>query len=155
MRYQAMQTHGGSLKPYCYVKEARLTRLYIVWFQRYVLEKTKMWDSKKSSGFGVAVVAQWVKNPTSIHEDMDSIPGLAQWVKDPACGELQCRLQTRLRSSTAVAVVQADSYSSDSNPSMGTSMCCRYSPKKHPPPKKISGFEGFGGLEKNMNPNQL
>ena len=30
------------------------------------------------------MVAQGVKNPTSIHEDVDSIPSLAQWVKDLA-----------------------------------------------------------------------
>ena len=30
---------------------------------------------------GVPIVAQWVKNPTGIHEDVGLIPGLTQWVK--------------------------------------------------------------------------
>ena len=31
---------------------------------------------------GVHIVAQRVTNPTSIHEDAGSIPGLDQWIKD-------------------------------------------------------------------------
>ena len=39
---------------------------------------------KNESRSGVPVVAQQVTNPTSIHEDVGSIPGLTQWVKDSA-----------------------------------------------------------------------
>ena len=76
------------------------------------------------SAEGVLVMVQWVVNPTSIHEDAGSIPSLSQ-----CCCEW-CRSQVRLGSGVAVAGVWASSCSSNSPPSLGTSICCRCGPKE-------------------------
>ena len=52
--------------------------------------------------FGASVVAQWVKNPASIHEDAGSIPGLSG-LRIWRCCELSHRSRIRLGSGVAKA----------------------------------------------------
>ena len=63
-------------------------------------------------------------------EDVGSIPGLAQWVEDQVLLQAEAQVAEWLRSSVAVAVVQASDCSSDFIPSPGTSMYLRCSLKK-------------------------
>ena len=71
-----------------------------------------------------------VTKSTSIHEDIDLIPGPARWVKGSGCSELPCRSKTQLESGVVLAVVKACGCSSNWTPSLGTSICCRPGPKK-------------------------
>ena len=40
--------------------------------------------SSKIISLGVPIMVQWLMKPTRNHEVVGSIPGLAQWIKDPA-----------------------------------------------------------------------
>ena len=82
------------------------------------------------TGKEAPIVALQVKNPTSIHEDAGLTPASLSGLRIRRCCELWCRLQARLISCVAVAVLLAISCSSDFTPSLGTSTCRRCSPKK-------------------------
>jgi len=90
-------------------------------------------------------VAQQVMNLTNIHEDPGPTPGLVQWIKVQCCHELQYRSQTQHGSCVAVAVVS--SYSSDSTPSLGTSICRGCSPKKTNKTKQNKIDQEINGIE--------
>ena len=98
---------------------------------------TNQQPHKKHTRIGAPAAAPWVKNPTSIHED--SVQSLASLsgLRIRCCRELWCRSQTRLRFHATLAVVQAGSCRSNWTPSLGTSVCHGYGPKKKKEKKNI------------------
>ena len=68
----------------------------------------------RSSHCGLAVM-----NLTSIYKDIDSIPGLTQWVEDPMLPWVWCRSQMQLGSHFAMAVDMVGSCSSILTSSLG------------------------------------
>ena len=78
-----------------------------------------------------------VMNPINIHENVGLIPGPLSGLRIRCCHELQCRSQIWLGSCVAVTVAKAISCSSDSPPSLGTSICCRCALKRKKERKSI------------------
>ena len=97
--------------------------------------KSPLTPKKWSSHHGLANT-----NLTCIHEDASSISGLSG-LRIQHCCELWCRSKTQLRSGVAVAVAVASSYSSNSTPTLGTSMCHECGPKKDRKKKRTQQWQ--------------
>ena len=97
---------------------------------------------------GVPIVAQWKQiqlvSMTMRVQSLASLSGLEIW----HCRELWYRLQTRLRSCVAVAVVQAGSCISPK-----TSICHGYGPKKKKEKRKEKKRKSLG-VESTVKPER-
>ena len=73
------------------------------------------------------------------------------------CYELWCRLQMQIRSHVAVAVAEAGRCSSNLIPSLGTSICCEFGPKRqkaNKQRKRMQKLNNFYKSHSEMNSHQ-
>ena len=65
------------------VKKERKKDPYLTPITQINSRSIKDGNTYNSKTIGVPFVARWLTNPIGNHEAMGSVPGLAQWVKDP------------------------------------------------------------------------
>ena len=95
------------------------------------------WPSSKNLQ-GVLIVAQWKRIwLASMRMQVRFLASLSR-LRTWRCCEPWCRLQMQLRSGAAVAVAQVSGYSSNSTPSLRTSICCECGPKKKNTKKNLT-----------------
>ena len=85
-------------------------------------------------------MAQWVRKQLVSMRTQDQSLASLSGLRILRCPEPWRRSQMWLRSLVAMAVVEAGSCSSDSTPNLGTSICCRCSPKNKKTKKKTQLF---------------
>ena len=65
------------------MKDLEITKLKTSRVKQFIVRHIYVKIQREKKSMGVPIVAQQVKDLHCLYEDVGSIPGLAQWAKDP------------------------------------------------------------------------